>query len=61
MLTPKFQELRKLQQARRAVNDNPHHLWCKGLRQYRSGECKFIINYVNLAFFLFSVLTIINT
>ena len=29
-LTLEFQEFRKLQQARRAVNDNPHHLGHKG-------------------------------
>ena len=29
-LIVEFQEFRKLQQARQAANDNPHHLGCKG-------------------------------
>ncbi|XP_060963386.1 uncharacterized protein LOC133028984 isoform X2 [Cannabis sativa] len=43
--TPEFQELRKLQQARRAENDNPHRLGRKGypnleyeLQQQRNTE-----------------------
>ena len=40
-LTPEFQELWKLQQARRAANDNQHHLGRKG---YANLEVEIVNN-----------------